>query len=195
MTLHDLCMYSMNDFEKQVWDNLIADIKNRIFEADIPDVPLNIIEHQVDNNTAICIHYQRYKGYHRMEGFYDIAMGDRGGENELLLTKDGEKAKNHLLEDIAHDISFEYTISTPEYKAGLNIPINERDPRDDYRKDWFALLLQIEKRVLKYEEFRAEIIKYEKCMNHHFKSQFWVFDENSMEFWYNEGETSSAVKL
>ena len=24
MTLHDLCMYSMNDFEKQVWDNLIA---------------------------------------------------------------------------------------------------------------------------------------------------------------------------
>ena len=97
MTLHDLCMYSMNDFEKQVWDNLIADIKYRIFEADIPDVPLNIIEHQVDNNTAICIPYQRYKGYHRMEGFYDIAIGDRGGENELLLTKDGEKAKNHIV--------------------------------------------------------------------------------------------------
>ena len=74
MTLHDLCMYSMNDFEKQVWDNLIADIKNRIFEADIPDVPLNIIEHQVDNNTAICIPYQRYKGYHRMEGFYDLSL-------------------------------------------------------------------------------------------------------------------------
>lgn len=144
MTLHDLCMYSMNDFEKQVWDNLIADIKNRIFKADIPDVPLNIIVRQVDNNTAICIPYQRYKGYHRTEGFYDIEIGDRGGENELLLTKDGEKAKNHLLEDIAHDISFKYTISTPEYKAGLNIPINERDPRDDYRKDWFALLLQIE---------------------------------------------------
>ena len=71
-----------------------------IRDRDIPDVPLNIIEHQVDNNTAICIPYQRYKGYHRMEGFYDIAMGDRGGENELLLTKDGEKAKNHLLEDI-----------------------------------------------------------------------------------------------
>ena len=191
MTLHDLCMYSMNDFEKQVWDNLIADIKNRIFEADIPDVPLNIIEHQVDNNTAICIPYQRYKGYHRMEGFYDIAMGDRGGENELLLTKDGEKAKNHLLDDI----SFEYTISTPEYKSGLNIPIYERDPRDDYRKDWFALLLQIEKQVLKYEKFRAEVIKYEKCMNHHFKSQFWVFDENLMKFRYNEGENSSAVKL
>lgn len=57
------------------------------------------------------------------------------------------------------------------------------------------MLLQIEKQVLKYEKFRAEVIKYEKCMNHHFKSQFWVFDENLMKFRYNEGENSSAVKL
>lgn len=39
MTLHDLCMYSMNDFEKQVWDNLIADIKNRILKRTFPMCP------------------------------------------------------------------------------------------------------------------------------------------------------------
>lgn len=78
--------------KKQVWDNLISGYKNRILKQF--DVPLNIVNIRlIIIQRYVYIPYQNIKDITEWKSFYDIAMGDRGRKNELLLTKDGEKAK------------------------------------------------------------------------------------------------------
>lgn len=210
MTEREFLNYQMNDAETREWENLAADIKDRFFSVVLPDIPCEIKEDILNKRTMAKEPFYGSRGYIRNRGYYSVQEGDRGSLYLHFSDLSFEEAKNSMIKECAHDISYAYVsqnrsalrdkhkglwhycriddgIENVNGTCRMRSHLEEQtnwiyDEEYDYRKYWFELLLYMEKRMLPTREYERETAYYQECMNHSMTVKKWIFNIEQEEF-------------
>ena len=206
MTANELLTYTMYADEDEIWKTFSLNIKNKLMALKLPQVAYEELDRKMFNLPP----HTGAVGYTKSCGYYKVTEGDRGHCSIDFITEEYEVAETEMLKRLASDIGYKCVFNQEkeierkyvhmwrfyEVKDGYE-QIGHRtrvishleenaswkyDTKYDYRKYWFELTLKILKETVADTNFKDEIIKYEKLLNHKFKEPFWKYSEKEMSF-------------